>query len=286
MPSVAERLAHARAQLETAGLLPADAALDAEVLARHILNWDRGTLLVHAREPEPPGFAERFGSLIARRAAHEPVAQLIGRREFWGLDLEVTPDVLVPRPETEIIVEEALEFSRGGRCHRIADVGTGSGCLAVAIAVEVPDARIVAIDMSPAALEVARRNATRHGVADRVEFMQGDVLEPLHTPVDLIVSNPPYVPESDAQTLPPEVLHHEPHGALFGGSDGFSVIRRLLEDAGSRLAAGGRLVVEFGFGQAERMIQLSGDAGWTVLRVRNDLQGIPRTIVLTRNRHA
>jgi release factor glutamine methyltransferase len=283
MTSVAERLAHARAQLAAAGLSPADAALDAEVLARHVLDWDRGALVVHGREAEPPGFAERFSALVARRAAREPVAQIIGHREFWGLDFEVTSDVLVPRPETEIIVEEAVAFAASHVCGRVADVGTGSGCLAIAIARELPDVHVFAIDVSPAALAVARRNAHRLDVAARVTCLEGNLLDPLRDTVDLIVSNPPYLPDGDVHTLQPEVLLHEPPAALFGGSDGLQVIRRLLSDAPPHLAANGRLVVEFGFGQRELVVELARLAGWRVLRVRDDLQGIARTIVLTRN---
>ena len=283
MASVAERLARARAQLEAAGLSPADAALDAEVLARHVTHWDRAAFIIHARDAEPAGFADRLEALVARRAGREPVAQIVGHREFWGLDFEVTPDVLVPRPETEIIVEEAIQFAQTAECRTVADVGTGSGCLAVAVAVEIPHARVVAIDVSPAALAVAQRNAASHKVDHRIAFLEGSVLAPLGAPVDLIVSNPPYVADGAASTLPPEVVDHEPHRALFGGDDGLDVIRALLDQAPARLADGGRLIVEFGFGQSDRMIELSERAGWSILRVRDDLQGIPRTIVLTRN---
>lgn len=283
MPSVAERLAQARALLETAGFSPADAALDVEVLARHLLQWDRAELIVNARRPEPTGFAERLAAFVARRVLREPVAQIVGHREFWGLDFEITRDVLVPRPETEIIVEEAIEFTKTSPCRSVADVGTGSGCLAVTIAYEITDARVVAIDTSPAALAVAGRNAARHGVDGRVRLLEGDVLGPLDGCVDLIVSNPPYVPDADAMTLPPDVVEYEPYGALFGGPDGLAVIRRLLSEAHSHLAANGRLVVEFGFGQREHITALARESGWTILRVRDDLQGIPRTIVLTRN---
>jgi release factor glutamine methyltransferase len=292
MASVAERLAQARAQLEAAGLSPADAAFDAEVLARHVMQWDRAQLIVQVRDAEPPAFADRLGALVARRVRREPVAQIIGHREFWGLEFEVTPDVLVPRPETEIIVEEAIDFARAEGCRTVVDVGTGSGCLAVAIAHEIAGARLVAIDVSTAALAVARRNAARHGVADRIRFLHGNVLDSLPSPsdpspsgdarVDLIVSNPPYVREGDAPGLSAEVRDHEPHAALFGGKDGFDVIRQLLHQAASRLAPSGRLVIEFGFGHGDQMIQLAETTGWTILRVRDDLQGIPRTIVLTR----
>ena len=292
MASVAERLAQARAQLEAAGLSPADAALDAEVLARHVMQWDRAQLIIRARDSEPQSFGDRLAALIVRRAAREPVAQIVGHREFWGLEFEVTPEVLVPRPETELIVEEAIDFAKTDPCRAIVDVGTGSGCLAVAIAHEIPGAQLAAIDVSPGALAVAQRNASRHGVADRIRFLHGNVLEPLagapepwrtwEAGVDLIVSNPPYVRDGDAPGLSAEVRDHEPHAALFGGQDGFDVIRQLLDQAHSHLAAAGRLVVEFGFGHGDQMIRLAGNAGWTILRVRDDLQGIPRTIVLTR----
>jgi release factor glutamine methyltransferase len=282
MASVVDRLAAARTRLETAGLHSANAALDAEVLARHALGWDRASLLSRGRDPEPAGFAEAFEPLIARRVAREPVAQIIGVREFWGLDFEVTSDVLTPRPETELIVQEALAFAREHPCRQVVDIGTGSGCLAVAIAHELPDVQVTAVDRSAAALEVARRNASRHGVSDRVQFLHGDLFDGASDPADLIVSNPPYVPEADAVSLEPEVVRHEPHIALFGGPTGLEVIDRLFAEAGHHLAPHGRLVVEFGFGQEAGVTRHAQDAGWTVLRVGEDLQGIPRTIVLTR----
>jgi release factor glutamine methyltransferase len=282
MPSVAERLAAARGRLEAAGLDPADAALDAEVLARHALGWDRATLLARSRENEPLEFPAVYDALIARRIAREPVAQIVGVREFWDRDFEVTRDVLVPRPETEIIIEEALEFARQHPCRRVIDVGTGSGCLAVTIACELPNVRVTATDVSEAALAVARRNAQRHGVADRVTLVRADVLEGIDEMADLIVANPPYVPESDAAQMPPEVVRYEPHQALFGGPTGLEVIGRLFAQAPARLAPGGRLVVEFGFGQSDSVSNLARKAGWNIERIREDLQGIPRTIVLRR----
>jgi release factor glutamine methyltransferase len=282
MPSVAERLAAARGRLEAAGLLPADAALDAEVLARHVLGWDRATLLAHAREPEPPEFPRRFEALLARRLDREPVAQIVGVREFWERDFEVTRDVLIPRPETEIIIEEALRFARERTCRHALDVGTGSGCLAVTIACELPDVRVTATDVSAAALAVARRNAQRHAVTERVTFLRSDVLEGVEGAADLIVSNPPYVPEREAAHMQPEVVRYEPHQALFGGLTGLDVIQRLFVEAPRRLAPDGLLVVEFGFGQGESVSELARETGWRVERIRNDLQGIPRTIVLSR----
>lgn len=280
MSSVADRLTAARRQLEAAGFPAADASLDAEVLARHILGWDRAELIVRGRDPEPPGFSAQLDAFVARRTAREPVAQIIGSREFWGLDFEVTRDVLIPRPETEIIVEEALAFAAAHPCRRIADVGTGSGCLAIAIAHALPNVEVFAVDLSSAALEVARRNAARHGVAGRVTLHHGDVLESVAGPFDLIVSNPPYVPEVEAASMQEDVVRYEPYTALFGGRSGFEVIERLLVQAVDRLAPEGRLIIEFGFGQAQQVKALAEEAGWRIVRVLEDLQSIPRTIVL------
>lgn len=282
MPSVADRLAAARSRLRAAGIPSEDAALDAEVLARHVLGWDRASLIVRGRDPEPPGFGERLEALLSRRIAREPVAQIVGSREFWELDFEVTRDVLIPRPETELIVEEALAFARERECRHVVDVGTGSGCLAVSIARELPNVHVTAVDASEAALAVARRNAERHGVVDRVAFHHGDVLQGVREPADLIVANPPYVPDADAAHLQEDVLRYEPHMALFGGPTGLDVMERLFAQAPDHLAAGGRLIVEFGFGQSEQVKKLAASTGWQVVRVREDLQSIPRTIVLTR----
>jgi release factor glutamine methyltransferase len=282
MTTVAERLADARERLEAAGIPAADAPLDVEVLARHALGWDRARLLVHAHENEPPDFASTFAGLISRRAEREPVAQIVGVREFWERDFEVTADVLIPRPETEIIIEEALAFAREQTCARVIDVGTGSGCLAVTLACELPDVHIVATDVSAAALAVATRNARRYHVEDRVTLIRSDVLAGVTGMADLIVSNPPYVPEADASAMQPEVLRYEPHVALFGGATGLEVMRRLFVQARDRLADHGRLVVEFGFGQDAGVSDLAHETGWRVERIREDLQGIPRTGVLSR----
>ena len=282
MATAGERIADARGRLEAAGIPPADAALDAEVLARHALGWDRATLLSRLRDPEPAGFNASFERLISRRIERKPVAQIVGVREFWDRDFEVTPDVLVPRPETEIIVDEALAFAHAAACQTIIDVGTGSGCLAVTLACELPDVRVVATDLSDAALAVAARNAHRHGVSDRMTFKRSDVLAGVPDVADLIVSNPPYVPDHDAAHMQPEVVRYEPHLALFGGPTGLDVIRKLFVEAAPHLAADGRLVVEFGFGQATNVEELARATGWELVGIRDDLQRIPRTIVLSR----
>jgi release factor glutamine methyltransferase len=282
MPSPAERIALARASLIAAGIPDQDAALDAEVLARHVLAWDRAALLAHGREPAPDGFDDAFDALIARRAGREPVAQIVGHREFWGREFEVTREVLIPRPETELIVDEALEFARVHRCSTVADVGTGSGCIAVSVACELPAARVTATDTSEAALVVARGNAERHGVSDRVTLQATDLLDGVPGQFDLILSNPPYIPEPGAASLQLEVARFEPPAALFAGTDGLAVIRRLLQEAAPYLAPQGQLIVEFGIGQGPAIGRAAEAFGWTIVRLRQDLQGIPRTAVLRR----
>jgi release factor glutamine methyltransferase len=280
--SLHERIDRARERLERAGINRRDARFDAEVLARHALGWDRTQLLVRGRDLPPDHFDDAFEGFIARRAEREPVALIIGRREFWGLDFEVTGDTLIPRPESELLVEEALGIIGSRPGMRAYDVGTGTGCLAVAIAHERRDCRIVATDISRDALSVARRNADRHGVSDRIRFVCANLLDGLHGRVDVIVSNPPYVPDSDVRGLSREVAGYEPHSALFGGPDGFVLMRHLLATAGGRLATDGRLVLEFGFGQESAVSALAVANGWQVERVRADLQGLPRTLVLRR----
>ena len=282
MASPYERIARARSLLVAAGIPAEDAALDAEVLARHALGWDRGTLLAHGREPAPADFAPAFDALVARRINREPVAQIVGRREFWGRDFKVTTDVLVPRPETELIVEEALAFAEEHEYRTVVDVGTGSGCLAISLACELPDIRVLAVDISDAALALAQRNAELHAVADRVTFQRADVLDGVDGPFDLVLSNPPYLAASEAPLLQPEVARFEPHGALFGGGDGLDVIRRLFHDTPRVLARGGRLILECGMGQDRAVADAAVAEGWKVLRIRDDLQGIPRTLVLAR----
>jgi release factor glutamine methyltransferase len=284
MASVHERLVEARHVLTRAGIDIDEASLDAEVLARHVLGWDRAALVARWRESAADQFSTALDILVARRAAREPIAYITGRREFWGMDFEVTPDVLIPRPETELVVEEALLFAQEVRVpESVIDVGTGSGCIAIALAREFPLARVAATDTSPAALAVARSNADRHGVGDRVILLEGDLLAKTPAAADLIVSNPPYVPPADAPSLQPEVGLYEPANALFGGDgDGLGVIRRLLAAAPAHLAPGARMIVEFGFGQDSAVREAARASGWQVVRVSPDLQGIPRVVVLRR----
>ena len=279
--AIAERVTEAARRLAAAGIDARDAAFDAEVLARWALGWDRAKYLARWREPAPPGFEDRFEPLVARRRGREPVARITGRREFWGLGFEVSPAVLVPRPESELLVETALA-RLGDHAARwaVADVGTGSGCLAVALARELPLARLTATDISPEALAAARRNAARHRAADRVAFHRADLLDGLPGPYDLIVSNPPYVPDAVIDTLAPEVRLYEPAAALRGGSDGLAIVRRLVAAAADRLRPGGWLVLEVGAGQSGDAAVIARRAGMQVVDVRPDLQGIPRAVVM------
>jgi len=277
--TLGDRVTRAREAIAAAGIRPEDAALDAEVLARKVLGCDRAGFVVRLRDEEPAVFAEAYGALVDRRCRREPVAYILGEREFWGLRFEVTPDVLIPRPETELIVEEALHlFPAGHAPGVIVDAGTGSGCLAVALAREFSSARVIATDISEQALAVARRNAARNGAA-RIEFRVGDLLEPVTEPADLIVSNPPYVASGDAAGLMPEVREHEPHVALFGGPDGLSLFGRLFPAAAVRIRPGGRLIVEVGYDQDDRVAALAASQGWTLSHVRQDLQAITRTLI-------
>jgi release factor glutamine methyltransferase len=275
-------IAQARHTLVAVGFKPEDAALDAEVLARHVLGWDLARLLAYDREPASTEFADRFRAAITRRANREPVAYITGHREFWGLDFLVTPATLIPRPETEFIVEEALRLIPAEEKRTVMDIGTGSGCLAVAIAHDRPLIRAIATDASQDALLVARHNANRLGVLPRARFVRTDLAAAIGVKADLIVSNPPYVPDGDTDTLPADVVSYEPSAALFGGHDGLAVIRRLFAEAPRNLASAGSFIVEFGFDQ-EAVVRLAAEReAWHVVKVLHDLQGIPRTMVLRR----
>jgi release factor glutamine methyltransferase len=274
-------VADARGRLSAAGIPPPEAALDARLLAQELLGWNAARFHADAdREPSLP-FLRRYAALSTRRAAREPLAYIVGHREFWGLTFEVSPAVLVPRPETEIVVETALHlFEDRNQQLSVADVGTGSGNLAVAIAYERPRAVVVGTDVSPAALAVASRNAARHGVSDRVRLQQVALLGDDDQRFDLIVSNPPYIADRDRATLQPEVRDYEPPAALFGGPDGLAVIRQLVAAAPARLRQGGALIFELGAEQAAAAEALiSSTPGLTMADVRPDLQGIARVVV-------
>lgn len=277
--TVQRLVAAARQELRDAQLSEAEADLGSRLLAQHVLGWTTERFLVDSRSPEPAGFADEYAALVARRAAREPLPYIVGYREFWGLKFEVTPAVLIPRPETELIVDAAVELHQDADAPvEIADIGTGSGCVAIAIAIERPAASIVATDISSVALEVARRNAAAHGVTDRIQLVQADLLDGVSGTFDLIVANPPYVRARDGVALQPEV-QQEPSVALFSGPDGLDAIARIVDEAPARLRAGGHLVFEFGFGQDVEIEKLIEASRLSLVRLLRDLQGIARTAV-------
>jgi release factor glutamine methyltransferase len=282
--SIHAQVSAARQRLRDAGITPTESDLDARLLAQHVLGWTTERFLTDAREPVPDGFTPRYESLVARRVTREPLAYIVGVREFWGLELEVTPDVLIPRPATELIVESMQElFPDRSVPLSIADVCTGCGCVAVAIAHERPTATIRGSDISRPALEVARRNAARHGVSGRVTFTHGDLLDGVTGMFDAIVANPPYVIDRARPALQPEVRDHEPSLALFGGVDGLALVARLVAAAPAHLRAGGYLIFEFGLGQdleIEALVEASPEL--SLVDLRRDLQGIARTAIARR----
>jgi release factor glutamine methyltransferase len=278
--SLFEKMAQARARLVAAAVRPEDAAVDVDVYVRTILGWDKATLVTRLRESSPDGLEPRFSEWISRRERREPTAYILGTREFWGRDFLVTPAVLVPRPETEFIVEEAIPLVQDIAVPRVADIGTGSGILAVTLAAELPAAEVVATDLSGDALEVARQNAERLGVADRVTFIKTSYLDDVDGIFDLVVANPPYVRDGDKIALSRDV-RHEPDVALFGGPDGLRDVGGVLDAAVQRVKPGGWFVMEFGYGQEDDVCRLVGArVSLRLERVRHDLQGIARTAVI------
>jgi len=279
--TVAALVSRARDRLLAGGVPSDQAPGDAEVLARHALDWDLTRYAVGRGESAPPGFADRYDALVARRLTREPVSQIVGHREFWGLDFEVTRDVLTPRPETELVVQAAVDICRSdaspGSAPIVLDIGTGSGCIAIALATELPDARFVASDISLAALAVARRNAAKHGLSRRIAFVLTESIPP-EDDVELIVSNPPYIPRRERDGLPQEVREYEPGLALFGGEDGLDFYRRLFTNTIGCLNQDGWLVVEVGYDQAPAVRALADPCYWEAGRAYRDLQGIERVL--------
>jgi release factor glutamine methyltransferase len=277
--TVREVVDAAVATLERAGHARDRARVDVGVLARHVLGWDRATLLMRDGDPMPADAGSRLDALVARRTAREPVAYLTGTREFYGRPFHVSPAVLIPRPETELLVDAVLRHITPDAVPAIADVCTGSGILAITLAAERPLARLDATDISTDALAVARQNATSLGVSDRVRFHHADLFGALTGPYDVIVANPPYVAARDAAGLSPDVGRYEPAVALFGGDDGLAMMPRLLSDSITRLAAHGLLVMEFGLGQEYDVTRCAAETGFGIEEVLHDLQGIARALV-------
>jgi release factor glutamine methyltransferase len=281
------------AQLRDAGV--PSFTLAAELLLLHALSRDRTWLYAHPEALISQQDVEKFFALLARRAAGEPTQYLTGKQEFWGLEFEVTPDVLIPRPETEHLIEVTLDRLavreiRAGRKQiltgeglHIVDVGTGSGCIAIALAKELPGARpILATDVSAAALAVAKRNAERHSVRDRLAIVQMNFLTPLAGMYDVIVSNPPYIGRKEKASLMREVRDHEPEIALYGGEEGYEIYAPLITQATESLKRGGLLILELGHDSLPAVQPLLDLPHWVNVGVTNDLAGIPRVIAAER----
>jgi release factor glutamine methyltransferase len=248
---------------------------DAELLLLRLIERDRAFLLTHPDLLLTTDQTAQYESWLRRRAQHEPIQYILGEQEFFGLTFAVTPDVLIPRPETEHLVEALLACVPHDRPLRIADVGTGSGAIAVALSYALPEAQVTGLDISEAALAIAKRNAETHHVAGRMRFLTSDVLSAVASErFDAIVSNPPYVAEADRASLEPQVRDYEPSGALFAGTSGLDVYERLIPEAHAALEPGGWLLMEIGQGQRDALTQLL--SGWNNVGFIDDLQGIPR----------
>ena len=282
--SISEVLREAAEILQHAGV--PEARREAGSLLSFILHKDRTFLIAHAEDLLSHEMLIRFQESVERRAAGEPLQYITGVQDFFGREFLVTPDVLIPRPETELLVEAAIEVSGGpGAATFVCDVGTGSGCIAVTLLCEIKKARAVAVDKSPAALEIAKLNARNHSVTNRAEFVISDcldALDPCDYQFDLIVSNPPYVAAAMVAGLQREVRDHEPLIALSPGADGLSLIRRLIQESPAFLKPNGHLLMEIGFDQGEAVTELINDSPWQLVETKPDLQGIPRIVVLRR----
>jgi release factor glutamine methyltransferase len=275
-------LIDAKARLVAAGIDTSEAARDALLLAMHATGWSRAAIHARDTDPPPPDFAATYGLLIDRRTRREPIAYITGVQEFWNRDFAVSPAVLIPRPETELIIEAAQSCVFG----LAADIGTGSGCLAVTLAAEAARARFVATDISAAALAGARANAERHKVADRIEFRETRYLDGVSGTFDLIVSNPPYVTDAEYAALAAEV-RFEPKTALASGPEGLDDIRNVLAAAAQHLAPAGRLLLEIGHQHADALTGLlQSNPDLRLLEIRNDLQRIPRMAMIERKMSA
>jgi release factor glutamine methyltransferase len=278
--SIAEAILEGAHHLRKAGV--PEARREAGSLLAFVLKRDRSFILSHAEDVVDEDQLELFRDFTRERATGKPLQYITGRQEFYGLEFEVTPDVLIPRPETELLVDTALKIAEPTPTGFICDVGTGSGCIAVTLLHLLPAAVAVAVDISPTALEIARRNAARHAVTDRIEFVLSDCFTGIDEgrTFDLIVSNPPYVADAAMQGLQREVRNFEPRMALEGGIDGLSVIRRLITGAQCFLKTGGHLLFEIGFDQHAAIDALIDRNVWKLQDIHQDLQGIPRTVAL------
>ncbi len=280
MRGVGDRVSDAALKLKRAGI--ESARLDAEVLMAEAAGVSRAEVFAGSINLTKEALV-RFEAMVTRRAAREPLAYIVGHKEFFSLDFEVTPDVLIPRPETETLVHEALEIVGRKPIARVLDIGTGSGAIAIAIGVNAPGAQVVAVDISPAALEVARRNAARHRVEGRLQLLVADVYRPLESDeplgqFDVIASNPPYVDSAGVANLESEIRSHEPRVALTDESDGLEFYRRIAAGASAHLHNGGTVLVEIGAGQTSDIEQIFARSGLEMMSVISDLAGIPRVL--------
>jgi release factor glutamine methyltransferase len=258
--------------------------VDAELLLRHVLHFDRGQLYRRLTETLDDSFEGAYRALLARREAREPTTYILGHKEFFGLEFEVTPAAIIPRPETELLVEEAIAFVRDrppDQAVTIADIGTGCGAIAVSLAHLLPSAKLIAVDCSADALALAARNAERHHSAERITFLQGDLLTPIESAVDLIIANLPYIPTEDWEGLPPEIRDGEPRTGLDGGPDGLGEIRRLLAMAPDHLAEFGAVLLEIGDQQADPVVVLAeGAFPEAEISIETDLSGLDRLVII------
>ncbi len=275
--TIGEALAAGAARLEAAGIR--EARRDADLLLRHVTGATRAWVIAHPEAEMASEQAKIFADLISRREEHEPVQYIIGVQEFFGREFEVSPAVLIPRPETEIAVEAAVEHLSAIGNPKFVELGIGSGCISISILAEVASARGIGVDLSPQALAVAERNAAKHNVAARLDLRRSDLFSAVdETGLDAVVSNPPYVPDDVIATLEPEVNEYEPRLALAGGSDGLDVVRRIVAGSPGHLRPGGLLVIEIGIGQSFDVENMFDPESWTEVAVIPDLQGIPRTL--------
>ena len=280
---VRDALRQAREKLRESGV--EDAGFEAEYLLRHALGCTRESLLMTLDSDVSSSDQLRFDSIIGRRAAGEPSAYITGHKEFYGLDFKVDPRALIPRPETELLVELALEFAARRTSSveglTIAEVGVGCGAITIALAVNLSGARLVATDISPAALELASENVSSHGVEDRVTLLEGDLLQPVSGPIDILVSNPPYIPSAQLAALPREIRDHEPRVALDGGENGIVLIERLICQAKDKLRPGGAMFVEIGWDLGDRALARSLEL-WpeSEVSITPDLAGLDRVLTL------
>lgn len=274
---------HAAAVLEAGGI--AEPRHEARILLGHVLGWPRETMLVRHRCDVDAPLLDKLIALAGRRAAHEPIAYLTGEREFWGLSFAVTRDTLIPRPDSETLIEAALQFANRGAGEnniRILDFGVGSGCLLVALLTELPTAQGFGVDRSVAALNVARQNAARHGVSPRAHFAAGSWGRALAAPFDIIIANPPYVATAERARLMPEITDYEPAEALFAGEQGDEAYRALAPELAGLLTPAGRAFVELGAGMGERVAAILDGSGLLECGRRKDLAGIERCAIFER----